>query len=265
MLRLRRADRCCACRAALDVGEQALWDPVARTVTCGSCICDGSVFSGEPGGSAAAEARRRRASQADRQGRFRAAHPIRSRFSAVLNPKPDAGKSFAAGAKGEQTLGAALDRLADAGLLALHDRRLPKSTANIDHLVVAPAGVWVIDAKRYSGNVTWHLERSRGQDRLRIKGRDATQLLVKLDRQLDAVRHALRHNGYDSARVLGALCFVDTEISLLQKQLEVGGRLVTWPRALVRCLSLPGPLNEPERVQLRQVLARSFAPAVRPG
>ena len=32
---------------------------------------------------------------------------------------------------------------------------VPGSSANIDHLVVGPTGVWVIDAKNYSGRLTW--------------------------------------------------------------------------------------------------------------
>jgi hypothetical protein len=31
----------------------------------------------------------------------------------------------------------------------LHDRRIPGSRANIDHIAIAATGVWVIDSKRY--------------------------------------------------------------------------------------------------------------------
>ncbi|NLA37157.1 MAG: NERD domain-containing protein [Actinobacteria bacterium] len=55
------------------------------------------------------------------------------------------------GAIGEQKVARVLDGLAGAELIALHDRKLPKSRANFDHLVVTPSGVWVIDAKRYIG------------------------------------------------------------------------------------------------------------------
>ena len=33
----------------------------------------------------------------------------------------------------------------------MHDRRIPRSKANIDSLVVTPGGAWVIDSKRYVG------------------------------------------------------------------------------------------------------------------
>jgi Nuclease-related domain len=36
---------------------------------------------------------------------------------------------------------------------ALHDRRVSGSRANIDLFVIGPAGVFVIDAKRYEGQI----------------------------------------------------------------------------------------------------------------
>jgi hypothetical protein len=37
--------------------------------------------------------------------------------------------------------------------VALHDRRMPCSQANIDHIVLVPSGVWVIDSKRVRGRI----------------------------------------------------------------------------------------------------------------
>jgi hypothetical protein len=33
----------------------------------------------------------------------------------------------------------------------MHDRRIPRSKASIDHIVVTPGGVWVIDSPRHAG------------------------------------------------------------------------------------------------------------------
>jgi Nuclease-related domain len=40
----------------------------------------------------------------------------------------------------------------------LHDLALPGSRANIDHLVIGPTGVWVVDTKAYRARVSprWH-------------------------------------------------------------------------------------------------------------
>jgi hypothetical protein len=37
--------------------------------------------------------------------------------------------------------------------VVLHDRRIPGRRSNIDHLVIARSGVWVVDTKRYRGKV----------------------------------------------------------------------------------------------------------------
>lgn len=58
---------------------------------------------------------------------------------------------WAQGATGEVEVGRRLDTLAGPDVVVLHDRRIPGSRANIDHLVVTGAGIWVVDAKRYIG------------------------------------------------------------------------------------------------------------------
>jgi hypothetical protein len=54
------------------------------------------------------------------------------------------------GAEGEERLGHQLDQLTGEGFVILHDRRVPGSPANIDHLVIGPTGVFVVDAKNFS-------------------------------------------------------------------------------------------------------------------
>jgi hypothetical protein len=62
-------------------------------------------------------------------------------------------ESFAKGAEGEQRLAATLASLTVDGSHVLHDRALP-SGGNIDHLVVGPSGILVLDAKHWSTPVT---------------------------------------------------------------------------------------------------------------
>ncbi len=53
---------------------------------------------------------------------------------------------------------------------------MPGSRANIDHLAVAPSGVYVIDAKRYKGKI--EVRRPLfGKSKLLIASRDKTKLL----------------------------------------------------------------------------------------
>jgi Nuclease-related domain len=53
------------------------------------------------------------------------------------------------GADGEVATAATLDRLASRHWLVRHDLGVPGSRANIDHLVIGPSGVWVIDSKSF--------------------------------------------------------------------------------------------------------------------
>src|SRR5690606_18543542 len=51
------------------------------------------------------------------------------------------------GAEGERVVGRMLDDLVVCGVRAVHDRRVPASLANIDHIAISSTGVYVIDAK----------------------------------------------------------------------------------------------------------------------
>jgi hypothetical protein len=67
------------------------------------------------------------------------------------------------GAAGERRTARLLDRLAPDGFVVFHDLALPGSPANVDHLVIGPTGVFVIDSKQWTGTVhqgsdglVWH-------------------------------------------------------------------------------------------------------------
>lgn len=57
------------------------------------------------------------------------------------------------GAEGERRTAQLLAPLRHVGWTVLHDRRVPGSAANVDHLVVGPSGVWVVDSKSWRGRV----------------------------------------------------------------------------------------------------------------
>lgn len=265
-LRLRRPDTCAVCARAIDVGELAAWDSERRVVTCDGCIDDSStdVQSGIAGHSAVAEAERRRQRQADRRSQDIERRPVLGRLAWALDPEPDAGRSYAKGAIGEQRLGASLDELSVSGVLTLHDRRLPGSRANIDHLAVAPSGVWVIDAKRYSGRLAkvdkggWF----RTDVRVSVGGRDRTNLIAGVHKQVMAVDHALTSPQGDKPPVHGVLCFIDVELGLFDRPFTLDGVLITWRKALRKRLVEEGPLDAERRAVVHRRLAQSFPPAV---
>jgi hypothetical protein len=67
------------------------------------------------------------------------------------------------GAAGERRTARQLDRLTADGYVVFHDLAVPGSPANVDHLVIGPSGVFVVDSKQWSGSVhqgsdglVWH-------------------------------------------------------------------------------------------------------------
>ena len=76
-------------------------------------------------------------------------HPRIGRLILAVTTDPQSTKAWVRGAQGERRLGVQLDKLATDGAVVLHDRRIPNSRANIDHIVIAHSGMWVIDANHY--------------------------------------------------------------------------------------------------------------------
>lgn len=279
---LRRADVCVVCGSAMAEGTKAQWDSTARTVTCLGCAegtaprpledtsehpdnspnathVEGSqvhggvadartgppaavIDTGTAGLSARKEHERRRAKREARleekwgTGRL-------GRIAKALSDDPQSTKAWAQGAAGEERVAKVLvDRLGDRAVL-LHDRKVPGTKGNIDHLVVAATGVWIVDAKQYRGKVErrdvggWF----RSDLRLFVGGRDRTKLLEGLQWQHDAVVAAL--DGAD-VPVQSALSFVDAEWPLLfAKPLQFGDVWISWPKKLAELIDKPGPLD----------------------
>jgi hypothetical protein len=69
-----------------------------------------------------------------------------------FRPSPDA-LAWRRGAAGEQRTARLLAGLERQGWVALHDLAIPGSRANIDHLVIGPGGVFVVDSKHYRGRL----------------------------------------------------------------------------------------------------------------
>jgi hypothetical protein len=173
-------------------------------------------------------------------------------------------RQWAIGARGEEMLAASLARRCPEAVL-LHDRRLPHGRSNIDHIAIAPSGVYVIDTKRYHGKIQV-LNPLFGTPKLRIAGRDRTKLIDGLLRQVGVVEMALEGLG-GAIPVHGCLCFVAPEGLLadvglpLLRTLKINGCRLYYPRKLARRLNRPGPLGAEQAVAIRAELARCLPPA----
>ena len=283
LLALRRPDICAVCGAALAVGERAVWDTGARTTSCLACESgptDSANDAGVAGASALREHERRAIRERGRQDRAVAddaawrtkvkdEHPVLGRVASALTARPvvretQSTKAWATGGAGEQTIGKIL---ADcSGIVPLHDRRVPgHGKANIDHIVVSPSGVHVVDTKRYGGAIELRDKGSffRRDDRLYVGGRDRTSLVAAMAGQVRAVRTALSSQADPTqVAVLPVLCFVEGEFPLLRrKPYEVQGVLILWPRALQTLVEVPGPLSARQVQEVASALARALPSA----
>ena len=69
-----------------------------------------------------------------------------------FRPSPDA-IAWRRGAAGERRTARLLSPLERQGWAVLHDLAVPGSRANLDHLVIGPGGVFVVDSKQYRGRL----------------------------------------------------------------------------------------------------------------
>jgi hypothetical protein len=69
-----------------------------------------------------------------------------------FRPSPDA-VAWRRGAAGERRTARLLAALERHGWAVLHDLAVPGSQANLDHLVIGPGGVFLIDSKQYRGRL----------------------------------------------------------------------------------------------------------------
>ncbi len=250
-LRLRWDGQCAACSTALAGGTEAWWDSAAKTATCVPCH-EGPppIETGLAGASAAAEYEKRSRREARRKEavvskdaawreQVKESHPILGRVATLLTPMPVIGPesqsthAWKVGAEGE--LGVARALAECEGVIALHDRRVPGTKGNIDHLTVGPGGVYIVDAKRYEGKVERRDVGSffRPDERLYVNNRDRTKVVKGMAWQVEAVRSAMDSAGHGELPLRAVLCFVDSEWPLIfAKPIRLHGVTILWPKAL---------------------------------
>jgi hypothetical protein len=263
ILNLRRADVCVLCGTSIDAGTEAWWDAGTKTVACLACHRRTSqppnskepdlLERGHAGASARREYERRRTS---REASVRGAHRHIGGLLLWLQDAPQHETAFRTGELGEVAVGESLDRrTAEGPAIILHDRRMPRARGNIDHVAIAPAGVFVIDAKAHSGKV--QIERPLfGSAKLRIAGRDRTDLIDGLDRQVTAVRDALDRTGHVDVPQ-GVLCFTNADLPLL-RTLRMRGHVLLYRKALAARLNADGELDSDEIEAIAHRLAHEL-------
>ena len=160
--------------------------------------------NGAAGGSARREYERRRAKD---EAATRASWGRFGSIAVALTPERQSTRAWSTGAIGEERVAARLDGIVSESIRVLHDRKIPRSRANIDHIAVTPGGVWVIDSKRYQGK----------RPELRVEG-------------------GIIRPRVGEVPVRGVLCFVDGDWPLIGGLFTVRGVEVLWPNKLAGLL-----------------------------
>ncbi len=140
----------------------------------------------------------------------------------------------------------------------LHDRRIPGTRANIDHIAVASTGIYVIDAKKYRGRPSLKVEggilRPR-VEKLLVGTRDQTKLVDGVLKQVEVVRTIVGND----VPVTGVLCFIEADWPLIGGAFTTRGVHVLWPRLLAKRLS--ESRGSVDVAAVSAALAAHFAPA----
>jgi hypothetical protein len=255
-MKLRYAGACRLCGAELAARTEAIYERSTKTVRCLDCspadpapaVVEEGVLRpsrnpdpidvGTPGASARREYERR---QAKRETRIREKHPKLGALIVAMSDDPQSTTAWNTGALGEERLGQQLNELSSDTMRVLHDRRIPGTRANIDHIAVAPTGIYVIDAKKYKGRPSLKVEggilRPR-VEKLLVGTRDQTKLVDGVLKQVEVVRGIVG----DDVPVTGVLCFIEADWPLIGGAFTTRGVEVLWPRKLYPRLTAEGSI-----------------------
>lgn len=266
-LTLRYAAACSVCSCALSPGTKAWWDKEAKEATCLVCGSGAELaleLAGTPGGSASQKYGRLR-ERREREVKSVLGNTLGSAYL-FFKDDPQSTRAWQIGASGEERLGRFFAKELPESAVVLHDRRIPGSRANIDHIVVAASGVWVVDAKLYRGKVECRTVGSfwKPENRVFVGGRDRTQLVLGMARQVEATRAALAADPLaPDVAITPAVCFVASEWGCFPKPFELHGVGVVWPQKLAERIAAPGPLTPSAIVRLANRIAVALPSAVK--
>jgi hypothetical protein len=160
----------------------------------------------------------------------------------VVTRLPAEARYWNKGANGEKRTAAYLEPLLKRGFVVLHDRQLPGSRANIDHIAIGRTGVFVIETKYISGTIEVLNDRLFVADHerdgyIRQVYREAIGTQVALGDVLNAVR----------LTVTPVLCIHGARTPRFDR--TVGGVRLLSGKDLRRLAELPSTLLSPEQVQ----------------
>lgn len=150
-------------------------------------------------------------------------------------------------------------------MVILNDREVPGMQGNIDHLVVAPSGIWIVDTKKWKGKIEYRAESFDSIDaRLLVNGEDRTSKIEKVYEQVISVAQIVNDPKVPlNQAVVFAWGEWSTKSSLrlrLGKPYLHEGILITSPNVLIKRICKSGPLNSDQIRRLSDLLDEKLKP-----
>jgi hypothetical protein len=241
--RLRYGGICVSCGSRIAREETGWHDPDVKKVTCKACWNEDAPLI---------------------QPEAKAVRNVVGGSSTLKWSEQGHRRNRRKGAAGEYVMDRHLHRELQNGEIILNDCQIPNGRGNIDHIVVASSGVWVIDTKNWAGTIEYRNVGgiTRGHDRLLVDQEDRTHLVDDIYAQVIPIASLI---GDHSIPIHPAIVFINGSWSagvlriLANRPYKHLGVWITWPKALSAKIVKQGPLL-PEMVdkigaQLRQELA----------
>ena len=201
-----------------------------------------------------------------REARVMARAPKLGKLLLAIYDDPKSTKVWEQGAVGEIAIGKLLESLSEKyKFMVLHDRLIPKSKANIDHIAITAAGIFVIDAKNYTGIVQVRDDSgffSAPDPKLWVGKRNCMKLVEGMKHQVEVVKTILE-NGKIEMPITGVLAFYAADWStykFMRKQEEIDGVLIN-SKDLEPIVSRVGAFSIEEINSVANTLAAQLKPA----
>ncbi len=151
----------------------------------------------------------------------------------------------------------------------LTDRLVPgDSEANIDHVVVASSGVWIIDSKKWTGEIRYRSPRFPSTDPRRylsIGGEDRTANIAKIYRLVIPVAQVIGDRTVD---VYPVMAFIEAvwgvpeglHFNRGKGPYEHDGVFLSGGHSIIRKINEPGPLSSESIEALYRKLDSAMPP-----
>ena len=137
---------------------------------------------------------------------------------------------------------AVIESLEADGFRILHDRKIPGSRANIDHIVIGPPGIFVVETKSYKGSL-----QIRGNE-VFVAGRRKNGWIDEVNREAAAVQTALAEEvAAHGWTVTPIICVHRADLPWFRS--EVKGVRIVSGKDLVKRLRKADPLLSPTDVE----------------